>query len=43
VAAGALAAARVGECIVRHVIPRPDHQLEASVGGAAADGGPPSP
>jgi microcompartment protein CcmL/EutN len=43
VVAGAAAAARVGECIVRHVIPRPDTQLEAAVGGPAGDGGAPSP
>lgn len=43
VAAGAVAAARVGECIVRHVIPRPDAQLETPVGGAAPFGGTPSP
>ncbi len=43
VAAGAAAAGRVGECVVRHVIPRPDEQLEAPMGGAAAAGGAPSP
>jgi ethanolamine utilization protein EutM len=43
VAAGALAAARVGECIVRHVIPRPDAQVEASAGGPGPHGGTPSP
>lgn len=43
VAAGANAAARVGECLVRHVIPRPDAQLEEPLAGAAGFGGAPSP
>ena len=43
VAAGAAAAARVGECLARHVIARPDEQIEAPVAGGAGSGGAPSP
>lgn len=43
VAAGGAAAARVGECLIRHVIARPDEQLEKPLAGAAGSGGAPSP
>jgi bacterial microcompartment shell protein len=43
VASGASAAARIGRCVARHVIPRPDVQLEEQIGGPAPYGGTPSP
>lgn len=43
VLAGALAAARVGECLVRHVIARPDAQIEAPLAGRTGSEGAPSP
>jgi len=43
VAAGSVAASRVGQCLVRHVIARPDEQLEAPLAGDAGFGGTPSP
>ena len=41
VAAGAQAAARVGELVTRHVIPAPDPGLEDAVLRASAPSGPP--
>ena len=38
VAAGAAAAARVGELLSRHVIPAPEPQLEEPIAGARAPG-----
>ncbi|HEY6867110.1 MAG TPA: BMC domain-containing protein [Candidatus Eisenbacteria bacterium] len=38
VAAGASAAARVGELVARHVIPAPEPQLERPIGGPRAAG-----
>ena len=43
VASGAAAAARVGECMVRHVIPRPDPQVEEAAGGPGPKGTTASP
>jgi ethanolamine utilization protein EutM len=39
VAAGAAAAARVGELLSRHVIPAPEPQLERPIGGPHPRGG----
>ena len=38
VAAGAAAAARVGDLVARHVIPAPEPQLERPIGSARAAG-----
>jgi len=43
VAAGARSAARVGELLVRHVIPAPDPELEGPIAGGARHRARPTP